>query len=294
MEIEVRGHSGCNIDIVRKGKRLLIEKSTCDPKYIERLYNQALKQKKACETQLQFIRIPEIIDITKSDTEMVILMDYVYSKNFIDYFENAGFEQIDFFVKAIGIFIDSEVERSSMIEVPVSVVLDKWEDVKQKILSNPFTSTREDVQELLIKSDNTFQNHLKSSIQSINIPLGVCHGDLTLSNILFNGNNYFLIDFLDSFIESPLLDMVKMRQDTAHHWSTLMYEGNYDKTRFYIITKKIDDELNNLFSKYDWYNKYYNIFQVLNLLRVLQYAHEDKVVNYLVKELGIILNNMNV
>ena len=47
------------------------------------------------------------------------------------------------------------------------------------------------------------------------IPVGTCHGDLTFSNILFNGNNYYLIDFLDSFIESPLLDIVKLRQDTA-------------------------------------------------------------------------------
>ena len=44
----------------------------------------------------------------------------------------------------------------------------------------------------------------------IEIPMGKCHGDLTFSNILFNGNNYYLIDFLDSFIESPLLDLVKI------------------------------------------------------------------------------------
>lgn len=31
--------------------------------------------------------------------------------------------------------------------------------------------------------------------EEIKIPVGHCHGDLTFSNILFNGNNYYLIDF---------------------------------------------------------------------------------------------------
>lgn len=31
MDIEVKGHSGCSIDIVREGKELFILKGTCDP-----------------------------------------------------------------------------------------------------------------------------------------------------------------------------------------------------------------------------------------------------------------------
>ena len=51
MEIEVKGHSGCSIDIVREGKELFILKGTCDPKYVERLYQQALKQQRAGEQE---------------------------------------------------------------------------------------------------------------------------------------------------------------------------------------------------------------------------------------------------
>lgn len=92
----------------------------------------------------------------------------------------------------------------------------------------------------------------------------------------FNGNNYYLIDFLDSFIESPIMDMVKLRQDTAYLWSPLMYTGSYDKTRLNIICNKVDSELDCCFKKYEWYRKYYHIFQLLNFLRILQYAHEEK------------------
>ena len=288
MQIEVKGHSGCSIEIVRQGNTLIIEKATRDPKYVERLYKQALKQQKAQSTELQFIRVPEILNITKSDTEMVMQMEYIYSKNFIDYFENAGFEQIKYFVKAIDIFIQSEISQSTMQEVSSSIVTEKFEDVKRKTLSNPFMRGNREVEDIILRSEKQFQ----ALPTTLEMPVGICHGDLTFSNILFNGNNYFLIDFLDSFIESPLLDMVKIRQDSAHRWSPLMYEGDYDKTRFNIIAHKIDQELDTLFSRYDWYVRYYDIFQLMNLLRVLQYGHEEKVVNYLVKEISSILNKM--
>lgn len=57
MDIEVKGHSGCSIDIVREGKELFILKGTCDPKYVERLYQQALKQQRAGEQELSLIHI---------------------------------------------------------------------------------------------------------------------------------------------------------------------------------------------------------------------------------------------
>lgn len=287
MEIEVKGHSGCSIEIVRQGKKLTIEKGTKDPKYVDRLYQQALKQQKAQNTKLQFIRVPEIFNIIKNDNEMLMQMEYIYSRNFIDNFENAGFEQINYFIKAIDIFIQSEIERSEMQDIPLNVVTDKFADVKNKTLANSFMQDREDVKQIIERSEPFFMN-----ISELKMPVGVCHGDLTLSNILFNGNNYFLIDFLDSFIESPLLDMVKIRQDTAHHWSPLMYEGEYDKTRFNIISRQIDKELHKIFSRYDWYVRYYDVFQLMNLLRVLQYGHEQKVVDYLVVEINSILDKM--
>lgn len=114
------------------------------------------------------------------------------------------------------------------------------------------------------------------------IPVGLCHGDLTFSNILFNGNNYYLIDFLDSFIESPLLDIVKLRQDTAWLWSQLMYVNPFDTIRLRIAFQKIDRELDSYFrGKYEWYGRYYKPLQLMNFLRILQYAHEEKVIDYL-------------
>lgn len=284
MEIEVKGHSGCRIDIIKENNNIYLEKSTFDPKYVKRLYNQAIKQKKASSKEYQYIRVPEVYKIEKDENKMTMKMEYVYSKNFIDHFENAGFEQINYFIKAFDLFIKREIENSEMKTLPFNVLLDKWTDVKKKILSNKFLSEDAEINSL-ISQTNIIMNQNQ---EDFCIPIGICHGDLTFSNILFNGNNYYLIDFLDSFIESPIMDMVKLRQDTAYLWSPLMYTGSYDKTRLNIICNKVDSELDCCFKKYEWYRKYYHIFQLLNFLRILQYAHEEKIIIYLknkIKEL---------
>ena len=67
--------------------------------------------------------------------------------------------------------------------------------------------------------------------RAISIPIGFCHGDLTFSNIMFalDDNQVGLIDFLDSFIETPLIDLVKLRQDTHFHWTITRYPHLHDQ-----------------------------------------------------------------
>ena len=285
MEIEIKGHSGCQIDIVNGGNSLFINKSTNDKKYIPRLYKQAVKQRNASKIAYQHIRVPEIYEIEHMDEYLNIKMEYIYSKNYVDYFEDAGFDQISFFIKALKIFVDSEIKSSKITSVSKNIIIDKYNDVCDKIAKNKFISNDTEINVILKKSSIIF-NGLD---EVINVPVGQCHGDLTFSNILFNGNNYYLIDFLDSFLESPLLDIVKIRQDSNYGWSQLMYEHEFDTVRMKIISDKIDEEIDSYYRKYEWYNKYYRIFQLMNLLRVIQYAKKEKIVIFLKKALNLIL-----
>ena len=285
MEIEIKGHSGCQIDIVNGGNSLFINKSTNDKKYIPRLYKQAVKQRNASKIAYQYIRVPEIYEIEHMDEYLNIKMEYIYSKNYVDYFEDAGFDQISYFIKALKIFVDSEIKSSKITSVSKNIIIDKYNDVCDKIAKNKFISNDTEINVILKKSSIIF-NGLD---EVINVPVGQCHGDLTFSNILFNGNNYYLIDFLDSFLESPLLDIVKIRQDSNYGWSQLMYEHEFDTVRMKIISDKIDEEIDSYYRKYEWYNKYYRIFQLMNLLRVIQYAKKEKIVIFLKKALNLIL-----
>lgn len=276
-EIEVKGHSGCEIEVSREGTALFVYKSTRDPGYFDRLILQGEKQRRGSKVELQHIRVPKIHEIVKSKDEVRLKMDYVYSRNFVEFFEQAGFEQINYLIEALIKFIDYEKKNSNVQTVGASIVLDKFADVKKKTLINSNLKGDSDIESILERSEKIFRG-----LGDMRIPVGLCHGDLTFSNILFNGNNYYLIDFLDSFIESPLLDIVKIRQDTAWLWSRLMYTKACDSIRLRIAFGKIDRELDRHFSeKYKWYVKYYRPLQLMNFLRILQYAHEPKVIDYL-------------
>lgn len=287
MEIKVKGHSGCAIEIVSEGNNLRIHKWTEDPKYLSRLYKQAEKQIEASKEEYQHIRIPHIYNVEKDEKHVLMNMEYVYSRNFIEFFESAGFEQIDYFIKALILFLEKELKASPVQSIPTSISYEKYLDVEKKVAENVHLSSDEEIKKMMAKCRVLFEEFDRK--KTIEIPVGLCHGDLTFSNILFNGNNYYLIDFLDSFIESPLLDIVKIRQDSAHLWSQLMYENPYDKLRLKIVCEKIDREIDAYGKQYAWYRDYYEIYQLMNLLRVLQYAKEEKVITYLKCEIGKML-----
>ena len=289
MKLDIQGHSGCDISIVTEDNELHIHKSTHDAGYVPRLVNQANKQIEAYKTEYQHIRVPKIFEVIQSPTEATIKMEYVYSKNFVEYFENAGFEQIKYLIGAIKYFIDLEINASSMQTVPSHILTDKMADVARKVEKNVHLKDDAEAQELVRRS-----TEVMNAVGDMVMPVGTCHGDLTFSNILFNGNNYYLIDFLDSFIESPLLDIVKIRQDTAYLWSTLMYHKPFDKVRLSIVSEKIDKAIDEYFtSKYEWYRTYYMPLQLMNFLRILQYGKDDKVIAYLKRVIASQLETLN-
>ena len=277
MKLDIQGHSGCDIVIVHEDNDLFIHKSTHDPGYVPRLVNQANKQIAASKIEYQNIRVPKVFDVEKSDSSATIKMEYIYSRNYIEHFEQAGFEQIKYLIGAIKYFIDLAINNSQMQTVPSRILTDKMADVARKVEKNNHLKDDAEAQDLVRQS-----SEVMNSVGDMVMPVGMCHGDLTFSNILFNGNNYYLIDFLDSFIESPLLDIVKIRQDTAYLWSTLMYNKPFDKVRLSIISEKIDTAIDEYFTgKYQWYKEYYMPLQLMNFLRILQYGHDDKVIAYL-------------
>ena len=274
MKIEVIGNSGCKVEVVREDTKLFVLKSTEDPKYLGRLALQAEKQKAATEKQVPNIIVPKVYEIIKSETRTEVRMDYVYSQNYIDYFENAGVHEIDAFVEAMIAFVEQEIKQSPIAECSNDVLMAKFEDVAFKVAQR--VDYNEELKELMGRARKKIEE-----AGTLRIPVGVCHGDLTFSNVLFCGQQYCLIDFLDSFIETPLQDIVKLRQDSQHLWSCLMYQQPYDALRLKQISEYVDERLNKHFGQYDWYKEHYEVLQLMNMLRILPYAKEEKVVAYL-------------
>lgn len=274
MKIEVIGNSGCKVEVVREDTKLFVLKSTEDPKYLGRLALQAEKQKAASDMHVPNIIVPKVYEITKSDAKTEVRMDYVYSQNYIDYFENAGVHEIDAFVEAMIAFVEQEIKQSPIAECANDVLVAKFEDVASQVAKR--ADYNDELKELMAKARKKIAN-----AGALRVPMGVCHGDLTFSNVLFCGQQYCLIDFLDSFIETPLQDIVKLRQDSQYLWSCLMYQQPYDALRLKLISEYVDERLDKHFCQFDWYKKQYEVLQLMNMLRILPYAKEEKVVEYL-------------
>ena len=101
MEIKVNGHSGCTIEVMNRGNRLCLVKSTSDVKYINRLIEQAEKQKKYAGHRYKAVKIPEILSIVQTPGQCHVEMEYIYSKNFVDFLETSNVHQIDTFISSV-------------------------------------------------------------------------------------------------------------------------------------------------------------------------------------------------
>ena len=138
MEIEVKGHSGCQIDVVSEEGQIFVYKSTADPLYLNRLALQAEKQRNASLIEFQHIRVPLIYELKRTDKKTIVKMQYVYSKNFIEFFEQAGFEQIDYLVGALKYFIEYEINKCKLQVESPQIFRAKFDDIRMKLEKNAF------------------------------------------------------------------------------------------------------------------------------------------------------------
>lgn len=281
MNIDIKGHSGCNIDIIEEGDNLLVKKSTLDKKYLKRLELQGNKQMNdKCLTDS--IYNPSISKIEANEDECYILMDYIYANNFIDYFEKASPQDIDHFIDNFIKYIHNEIDKCEIKKVSKNVFIDKFNSVVKNCEKNDLLKGNMRVKSILKDCENVFTN----MPEEFEIPVGICHGDLTFSNILFSSNKFYFIDYLDSFIETPIQDIVKLRQDTKYFWSTMMYKKKYDVVRLNIIFNYIDDKISEHFGNFEYYYRNYDRLQLMNILRILPYVKEEKVRDFVLNILS--------
>lgn len=133
--------------------------------------------------------------------------------------------------------------------------------------------------------------YLIQKVGSFEIPIGKCHGDLTLSNIIFDDFNdrYFLIDFLDSYIESPILDLAKISQEVKLQWTSKLMSQTHDVQKYLMVMNTLDLKIQKHFSKYEWFVRYQSIFDFQNLIRLLPYASDKHIIEAILRRLNLIL-----
>jgi thiamine kinase-like enzyme len=263
MILGLKGNSGCDLTIV--GDKI---RKSCQTSYNNRLEIQCKKQ---ADFNNDIFTAPKVYESGIDDEgKFFFNMQFVQCKTFDKVFNTATKDYLDNIIGKLLNFTKENTERTA--DFPSQMLISKYESVKNNIRVQKNINVSY-LDEIFYSLDET-----------INIPVGYCHGDLTFSNLLFDGDNIVLLDFLDTYLDSPIQDIVKLRQDTKYHWSIRMLECEFDRMKLTQCLNYIDEKLDYEFSKNKYYVKYYTVFQILNLLRIVPYCKEQKNVNYLINE----------
>jgi serine/threonine protein kinase len=264
----IEGNSGCSISFVRnkEGKDIVRKfANDIDPTRLER---QRKKHELFSKLLAGKISTPRIISVGDTFYEM----EYFHGYDIPSFIDSSEPFYVLEFAKLLASLIEEMILKCDIEKVQISKFETKLDDL--------YFHTGDRVG---IEKDEMI-SRISEQVKGVEIPVGFCHGDLTFSNILVGySGDICIFDFLDSFYETPIQDMVKIRQDTKFMWSKEISHGAFDDTRYSIISSYIDGVFHKIFSKHDFYVSCYHPFQILNFFRILPYVEKGSRKDRLVK-----------
>lgn len=280
MIIEDASNSGDSIILEKLGGEVYVKKTI--RKDIFRAKKSILKQQRfnyiALGNNVKISAV-DVFDVKEGESYVEFKMPYVEGVVASEYALNGSRAMGVSVSKSISLLLYEELSQSVDIEIDSKIFIDKVKDIKNK------------------SKKKVFDDHFAETLNviscignNIKIPAGRCHGDLTLSNIIFSTEGGCqLIDFLDSFIESPLQDVAKIRQDFEFGWSfRRMDENSILKAKIFcksFMPRAVLDieRLYPLASK---------IFLHMTLLRICPYVEDSKTEQWLLNSMDLTLKRL--
>ena len=247
------GLSGCKLELIGSNT---LRKHSSSQSYNKRLNLQVKKQELFSNQVFRNVETPKVL--SKGDSYFD--MEYVTGRSFDEYFSVCSVNDIDFVFDSLCGYFDGLISNTQYYQPEVS----------KKRLLDKINSLETHTRHL------TDLYHIRQMVSSITmkIPQTFCHGDLTFTNIIFNKNRLYYIDFLDCFIDSFLCDLVKLKQDLYYHWS-LDVQG-IKNLRIRQIYSFLWRKLEKRYSKYVETIEF-DVLDVLNTLRIEPYlTNEDQ------------------
>tara|TARA_Y100000356_G_C11255790_1_gene290063 strand:- start:1377 stop:2159 length:783 start_codon:yes stop_codon:yes gene_type:complete len=241
----IRGNSGCSLSLIKDPELdVIVRKQSPNIKYNPRLHSQHEKQKNFYSNCLL---TPQIYRSGFLDGLYYFDMEYIIGTKFSDYIHQNSIQNTFNHVSIILDFIKSNntidyIKNSRLVEDKIKNTLDKIKDSSISLTN--------------FKPLNDFS-------------LSYCHGDLTFENIIVNSRGeLYLIDFLDSFINTRLIDYSKLLQDLLFMWSW-RNDCNKPYTKLVLLQEFLEKNI----SVSDYKHSYH--LMKVNLLRILPYVKQD-------------------
>ena len=243
------GLSGCSLELINDR---VLRKYSPTTDYNSRLLSQADKQVVFGNRIYKNIDAPKVYDIQENYFDM----EYIAGKNFDEFFSTASVNDVEFVVSTLFDYFDTLISTARNIDV-TKQILNKIDSLKEK------------------SSYPKYIEFLRKYVEDrrMIVPHTFCHGDLTFANIIFHPNRLYFIDFLDSFIDSYLVDFAKLKQDLYYNWS-LKVQG-VNNLRIYqtynYIWKKLQERYSSHLNTIE-----FKLLDVLNLLRIGPYLTDER------------------
>lgn len=283
-KIKIPGHSGSDVTVEFKNKYgLYVKKVSSDNRLIAQADKQRLFISK--NDHLSIVS-PSIIKncYLNAEGKYEFCMSYVTGLDMINFICQSSINDVEEFTISLFNYFDKIIHDCEKKHVANKVLLKKIKSVSMELFKNPLIQ-KNNKSEFLIKVLNRLDNDINNRV--INLPEGDCHGDLTFSNMMYNIHTKKIVvfDFLNTYFDSPVQDMIKIKQDLAFNWTYQKFPNkqDVDTKRFNIVRSYLDNKFENYFKSFDFYSENYRTLQTLNLLRIMVYSRDYKTINYLLE-----------
>lgn len=254
------GRSGCTFYLDESG--IVLRKVSSDSEYNSRLYSQYLKQ---CKFEnVSNFATPKPYEFEKGTKLHYFDMEYIHGKTFNIFCVDSSVNDIVGFSEDLKKYLSYNFSNSVPTDIDFIKLQTKLEYLRREL-----------TKEVSLYIEFLLNNPIKT------LPIGKSHGDLTMSNIMFS-DKYYLIDFLDNPYETPLNDLVKLKQDTEHNFYFNLV-GKVD-TKVKVCLDYLDNQLNKEFADIIISHEFIWL-SIFNLLRVLPYLKSKKEVQSITKSL---------
>lgn len=269
------GHSGCKVYLTANNGNIYVSKISASKEYNFRLKKQCQKQRKFFKSSN--VSTPNILNYGYDNELFYFDMEYVKAKTMAEYINEISIIEISDYIKCLfaSLYFKNEVktDKSSII------FLNKIQNLKKSLYD--FTQLKRAFEIL----ENFDWNK---------VPKTPCHGDLTLENILVTQDKrLYLIDFLDSFYNSWIIDIAKLLQDLELKWSFRHKTINSNmELRLLIAKEALIEEILKTENGKEKLDTIYHVL-LLHVIRIYPYAKDEMTFKFLNNALILILNKID-
>lgn len=268
---KLSGHSGCDITLIRKSNSFLVRKVSSSESYNTRLKAQCIKQIE--KGKLNF-NVPKIYYFGIDNNNLFYFdMEYINSYSLAKILPTLSYDEIRKTITELISKLDFDKKTSEDTNKTVKI---KTKDVFNKI------NNKKEIDLNLLNKALSIVDQTDFS----DMPLSSCHGDLTLENVLFTNHKLYFIDFLDSYVESWIVDIAKILQDLELHWAyrNIKMDANIE-LRTLIAKEKVIEEVKRHTNNSNKILRYVYIMLLINVMRIYPYSSDKKDLDFLNRSL---------